>query len=362
MSKRDPTTETGDSPATESEHSESKRSRESVSRARQSVRGGIESGLPAGIGGGVSLLRGVRALRRGEREHGVGQLVLGGVLLAVAIAQRRSDERRSEARVDIDQTDVVSTAPEIGDLADRDAGGGRHTGDEARRVAGTSIDIEDVDSSPDLESDIDATGIDQSDVVETGTDEERLADVANESTVPDSESDGLESEPDVPESESAITESKSESSDSAGGVSDSPDSAETEATESYERLGSASFDEHSGEIPVPQRAFDQHILSLRSEAFWGIREEDDAVFVSQEFDPIQDAGGIRYVASTEIDGERTLTIPDTVLNHWDSVAGGGMAVASGDEIVFVTADSLQADSQIRVVPEQWIDDVLEDGE
>jgi len=39
-----------------------------------------------------------------------------------------------------------------------------------------------------------------------------------------------------------------------------------------------------------------------------------------------------------------------------------MAVASGDEIVFVTADSLQADSQIRVVPEQWIDDVLEDGE
>jgi len=126
-----------------------------------------------------------------------------------------------------------------------------------------------VDSSPDLESDIDATGIDQSDVVETGTDEERLADVANESTVPDSESDGLESEPDVPESESAITESKSESSDSAGGVSDSPDSAETEATESYERLGSASFDEHSGEIPVPQRAFDQHILSLRSEAFWG---------------------------------------------------------------------------------------------
>jgi len=27
-----------------------------------------------------------------------------------------------------------------------------------------------------------------------------------------------------------------------------------------------------------------------------------------------------------------------------------MAVASGDEIVFVTADSLQADSQIRVVP------------
>jgi len=52
MSKRDPTTETGDSPATESEHSESKRSRESVSRARQSVRRGIESGLPAGIGGG----------------------------------------------------------------------------------------------------------------------------------------------------------------------------------------------------------------------------------------------------------------------------------------------------------------------
>ncbi|PGF16913.1 hypothetical protein CP556_12800 [Natrinema sp. CBA1119] len=333
MSKRDPTTETGDSPATESEHSESKRSRESVSRALQSVRGGIESGLPAGIGGGVSLLRGVRALRRGEREHGVGQLVLGGVLVAVAIAQRRADGRRDETRADIDQTDVVSTAPEIDDLEDRDAVGGRHTGDEARRVAGTSIDIEDVDSSPDLESDVDASKIDQLDVVETGTDEDRLADVANESTAAESES-----------------ETASESA--------SPDSGERE---SYERLGAAAFDEHSNEIPVPQRAFDQNILSLSSEAFWGIRE-DDAVFVSQEFDPIQDAGGIRYVASTEIDGERTLTIPDTVLNHWDSVAGGGMAVAGGDEIVFVTADSLQVDSQIRVVPEQWIDDVLEDGE
>ncbi|MFB1066216.1 hypothetical protein [Natrinema sp. H-ect4] len=338
MSKRDPTTETGDSPATESEHSESKRSRESASRALQSVRGGIESGLPAGIGGGVSLLRGVRALRRGEREHGVGQLVLGGVLVAVAIAQRRADGRRDETRADIDQTDVVSTGPEIDDLEERDAGGGQHTGDEARRVAGTSIDIEDVDSSPDLESDVDASEIDQSDVVETGTDEDRLADVANEST-------GAESE--------------SESPDSTASESASPDSGERE---SYERLGAAAFDEHSNEIPVPQRAFDQNILSLSSEAFWGIREDDDAVFVSQEFDPIQDAGGIRYVASTEIDGERTLTIPDTVLNHWDSVAGGGMAVAGGDEIVFVTADSLQADSQIRVVPEQWIDDVLEDGE
>lgn len=342
MTQRDNTTETGDSPATESEHSESKRSREGVSRTLQSVRGGIESGLPAGVGGGVSLLRGVRALRRGEREHGVGQLVLGGVLVAVAIAQRRTDGRRDENRADIDQTDVVSTAPEIGDLEERDAGGGRHTGDEARRVAGTSIDIEDVDSSPDLESDVDATGIDQSDVVETGTDEERLADVANESTAPEGESD-------VPERESTAAESEAAS----------PASAERE---SYERLGAASFDEHSGELPVPQRAFDQHILSLRSEAFWGIREDDDAVFVSQEFDPIQDDGGIRYVASTEIDGDRTLTIPDTVLNHWDSVAGGGIAVASGDEIVFVTADSLQADSQIRVVPEQWIDDVLEDGE
>ncbi|MFC6769199.1 hypothetical protein ACFQE6_30500, partial [Natrinema soli] len=76
MTQRDNTTETGDSPATESEHSESKRSRECVSRTLQSVRGGIESGLPAGVGGGVSLLRGVRALRRGQREHGVGQLVL----------------------------------------------------------------------------------------------------------------------------------------------------------------------------------------------------------------------------------------------------------------------------------------------
>ncbi|WP_226480128.1 hypothetical protein [Natrinema amylolyticum] len=309
--------------------------REHASRTLRYVRSGLESGIPVGVVGGVNLFQGVRAVRRGDPERGFGRLALGGVLVAIALAQRRSGGERGDDRTGIDQTDVVSTGPDIDDLEGRAGGGSqRASGDEAREIAGTAIDIEDAvdsedaDASPDLESDVDTAGVDQTNVAGSGPDEERLADAAGES---------------------ADSERASEAADRESATAE---------PESYERLGGAAFDEHSSEIPVPQRAFNRNVLSLRSEVFWGIRDGDDAVFVSQQFDPIQDAAGIRYVASTEIDGDRSLTIPDAVLNHWDAVAGGGMAVASGDDIEFVTADSLQADGQIRLVPEQWLDDVL----
>jgi len=213
---------------------------------------GIESGLPAGIGGGVSPPPRrpsappgrARARRRPTRS---GRRTPRGRNRPATVGR---ETERSPESTSIRRTSSAPRPRSATSRTETPAAAGIPV-TRPGASPGPASTSRDVDSSPDLESDIDATGIDQSDVVETGTDEERLADVANESTVPDSESDGLESEPDVPESESAITESKSESSDSAGGVSDSPDSAETEATESYERLGSASFDEHSGEIPVP---------------------------------------------------------------------------------------------------------------
>ncbi|WP_222917917.1 hypothetical protein [Natrinema sp. SYSU A 869] len=330
------TSETGDDAGVRTVQNSSRIGREYASRTLEYARGGVGSGIPVGVGGGVSLLAGVRSVRRGNSERGFGRLALGGVLVAIALAQRRSAGERADGRTGIDQTDVVSTGPDIDDLERRDAGGSQHaSSDEAREIAGTAIDIEgavdteDVDSSPEPESDVDAAGIDQTDVAGSGPDEERLADAAAESAGSETESEAAEREPSAAE------------------------------PESYERLGAAAFDEHSSEIPVPQRAFNRNILSLRSEVFWGIRD-DDAVFVSQQFDPIQDGDGIRYVASTEIDGDRSLTIPDAVLNHWDTVAGGGMAVASGNDITFLTTDSLQADSQVRLVPEQWLDDVLAD--
>ncbi|WP_226007617.1 hypothetical protein [Natrinema salinisoli] len=313
------TTETDAAAGVGTEQHEPRTGPEYVSRTIRYVRGVVESGIPAGTVGGVSFFQGVRAFRRGDPERAFGHVSLGGVLVAIALAQRRSSGTRGDDRTAVDQTDVVSTGPDLDDIEERDSRSQGASGEEAQRVAGRSIDIEDAGSSPEPDSDVDATAIDPSDVVASGLDEESL------------------------------------------GASSEPEEAEPEP-EPYERLGAAAFDEHSSEVPVPQRAFNRNILSLNSEAFWGIRDGDDAVFASQEFDLMRDGDEMQYVASSEIDGDRTLTIPDAVLDHWDIVAGGGMAVAGGDDIVFVTSDSLQADGQVRLVPEQWADDVLESGE
>ncbi|WP_408957729.1 hypothetical protein [Natrinema sp. 74] len=293
-----------------------------VSRARQVVRDGGGLGLIVGVGGGVSLLGAVCAFRRGDRERAFGQLALGGVLVAIALELGRPIDEHAGDGAAVDQTDIVSTAPDIGDLEEGDSGGDRHaSGAEAQQVVDSTTDLEEAASNA------------AADVEEAVTETEAAFEAETETE---------------PETEDEIPESETE--------------AEIPEPDAYERLGAAAFDEHSSEIPVPQEAFNRNVLSLSAEAFWGIRDEDDAVVISERFDPIQDRDGIRYVASSEIDGDRLLTIPDTVLNHWDAVAGGGTAVTSGDEIAFVTAESLKADGQLRLVPEQWFDDVFENGE
>ncbi|QCS41792.1 hypothetical protein [Natrinema versiforme] len=322
MSQRDTSAETDDSPA--AEQRVPKLGNGTISGALGAVRRGVRSGVPAGIAGFASLLGGVRALQRGDRDNGYLRLGAGGLLVAIALNQRRV----AGDRADIDATDVVDTTPDIGNLETGDTEGEHYGGDAASEVVdtGTGIDIEGADSGPDRDGGVDAANVDQTDVAESGIDEERLADASSESAAA---------------GESAASEP---------------------AHETYERLGAASFDEHSSEIPIPQAAFDRTILSLRSEVFWGIRDADDAVIVSGQFDPIQDGDEIRYVASSEVDGDRLLTVPDPVLNHWDAVAGGGLAVASGTELAVLTTDTLQADDQLRIVPEQWLEDVLEGGE
>ncbi|MDS0475760.1 hypothetical protein [Natrinema sp. 1APR25-10V2] len=302
MSDTETSTEIVDEPVGSASGGDASIGREYVSRAIRGVREGSGLEIAAGIGGGASILGGVRALQRGDRERAFGRFALGGVLVAIALELRRPTDEHTGAEGAVDQTDVVSTAPDIGGLEGGAADEDRHAGGaDAQRVVDSSVDLEDVTAGTEPD---DEAGAD----VESGTG------------------------PAVPE------------------------------PEAYERLGAAAFDEHSSEIPVPQEAFNRNVLSLSAEAFWGIRDEDDAVVVSERFDPIQDGEGIRYVASSEIDGDRMLSVPDTVLNHWDTVAGGGLAVASGTDIAFVTADSLQAEGQIRLVPEQWLDDVLEDSQ
>lgn len=127
--------------------------------------------------------------------------------------------------------------------------------------------------------------------------------------------------------------------------------------ESPRRLGAAAFNEYSNRLPMPQRVFDTSLLTLGAEVFWGIREADGAVLVSQLYDPIQDGAGLRFVGSTQVDDERMLSVPDVILNHWDRVAGGGTAVTSGTRLVFVTTDALREDSQLLVVPEEWAEEL-----
>lgn len=122
----------------------------------------------------------------------------------------------------------------------------------------------------------------------------------------------------------------------------------------YRELGRAAYDEYSHDVPVPQQALDLELLALGTEAFWGVRE-DDAVLVSQLYDPIQEADGVRYVGSSEVDEDRMLSVPDVVTDHWDRVAGGGQAVESGTDLAFLTSDDLQADDQVLVVPDPWVD-------
>jgi hypothetical protein len=131
---------------------------------------------------------------------------------------------------------------------------------------------------------------------------------------------------------------------------------------SYERLGEAAFNEHSNEVPLPQRIFNVELLALDDEVFWGVRERDDAVILSKLFDPIQEQAGVRYVGSSEIDGDRVLSIPGVIVDHWNQIAVSDTAVPSGTDLVFLTSDEHTDASQVLVVPDQWTDEFLEASE
>lgn len=312
------------------------RGREYVPQTPSVIGRGMGSGAAVAVGAGAAIVSGIRALRRGDQQSAFRRLMAGGMLAVAAGAQRRRSRSRGMDRSDVEETDVVDTAPDIEIGGSEDATMDRATGEEASEVVDTTIDIEDVESDvesdaeeaepgSDAESDAEAEGVDQTDVVDTGVDDS-----------------GSESD--------AGTET-TEGGPAVGG------------SEDRERLGEAAFDEQSGRVPAPQEAFNLELLSSGAEAFWGIRETDDAVVVTVEFDQIEATDEFRYVASSEVDDDdRKVQIPDTVLNHWDDVAGGGTAVTSGTDIVFVISDELRAEDLLLVVPEQWADEAFEEME
>lgn len=270
------------------------------------LRRGIASGTVPGLAGFLSLLGGLRALRRGSTKRGVAAILVGGGLLAGVVARRRDSGRTTDVQV----SDVVNTGPALEGGAD--AGDGREdgTGAAGTSVVGTSPDIGAASEGIPDEDDPDTGEIDQREVARTGADE----------------------------------------LDATG---------ETAETAAIDRLGLAAFDRQSREVPVPQRAFNQQYLAHGAEAYWGIRERDDGVLVAGDYDAMESREGVDYVASSEIGPDaRELPIPDTVLDRWDEVYGGGTAVTGGDDILFVTTDALSAHRVLRVLPAAWAEDTF----
>ncbi|NHN45998.1 hypothetical protein G9464_00105 [Halostella sp. JP-L12] len=202
MSHVDATTESGGDGAERGEANTGS----GLSTAMGSVRRAARSGTLFGTVGAVSLLQGVRRLRRGEVGGGLARLIAGGAFVAAARAQRGSsggsEAFGGDRGTGIDQTDVVDTGVDLGDAAEGESGDDsgasgdeaaevagssadvedvagadtddvpRASGDEAADVAGSSADIEDAGKSgTELDSGADDGGVDQTDVVDTGVGE-----------------------------------------------------------------------------------------------------------------------------------------------------------------------------------------------
>ncbi|WP_436906755.1 hypothetical protein [Halosimplex marinum] len=312
-----------------------------------------KSGTVAGVLGGAAVVRGVRSLRAGERARGLGRLAVGGALLAVAAVQRRAGRGPGGERIDIDQSDVVDTAPDIGDVGSSSDEGDRAGGDAASEVVDTAPDIEGAAGG-------DRTGVDTGEGNGTGAGGGAAGGTADAADAGARDSEG------TGDTEAADDGATDTGADGTADAGPGEEAAETAAdagpdeTVTYDRLGEAAFDEHSNEVPVPQQAFNRGFLSLGEEAHWGVRD-GGSVVVSERFDPVASGDGVDYVATTAVDDDRMLTVPDEVTDHWDDAVGGPMAVESGDDIVFATSDDLATDRQLLVVPAAWADDVLGGG-
>ena len=312
-----------------------------VSTLSRYIRRGAGSGALAGLGGGVTLVRGLRAIRSGRPVRGLCRLAVGGGLVALAARQRRS-KRGAGEQIDIGQSDVVDTAPDIESVGEEPVSRSEHaSGDEAKSVVNTSPDIEGVSDESSSRPDH-ASGDEAQSVVDTGPD-----------------IGGIDADTEASDTNESQTKPTAAAETDPGAATGTGEGSAGVPGVSYDRVGAAAFDEHTSEVPAPQQVFNQQYLSLDAEAVWGIRG-DDVVVVSQQYDAIEATDSIEYVASTQVNENRVLTIPDRITDHWDEVAGGGMAVESGDDIVFATSDDPEADWQLLVVPAAWADEVLDE--
>lgn len=149
----------------------------SVHELGPAVRELVTSGVLTGASGVVTLGRGVQSLRRGDVGRGLLRLAVGGVFVAVAVAQRRSSGgSRGRETGAVDQTDVVGRESALGDVSSGLDTGDEHGGTDPTEIAETGPDIEDVDtgSSAGEDEGIDRDDVEATDVVTTGIDDDAV--------------------------------------------------------------------------------------------------------------------------------------------------------------------------------------------
>lgn len=165
------------------------------------------SGNLAAASGVVSLLRAVRTLRKGDRKRGIVQAASGLFWLGVATTQRRSGSRSG----DVDQSDVAATSVELDDVDAGTSDTDHRTGDEV--VDTTDADLDETDTKPELDSDVDDADVDQTDVVDGGDVEsvsEETDDEADEQeTATDEETDEADEQDEA--TAEAVTDGEGES-------------------------------------------------------------------------------------------------------------------------------------------------------
>lgn len=154
-----------------------------ASKAKNALLSGAKSGAFAAASGGITLLRAIQSIRRGDRKRAVGRLLASGFWFGVAGVQRRSGGSDGGVTApfdgDVDQRDVADTTPDIGDVAtDADEGTGPDSpGDPSDVVDTTTVDIDESDTA--IEHDRDPN-TDPADAVDTTTADIDESDTATE--------------------------------------------------------------------------------------------------------------------------------------------------------------------------------------
>ena len=134
-------------------------------KLRPSLSKHARSGTMSGVTGGLSVLRGIREIRRGKRFRGLARILTGLVLVGVAVTQRRN----ARGRGDVDQSDVVSTGPDDLEAAATDDDAGVEHREDVDDAVDTGADIDDIDPDERGE-DLGEGDVDEREVVDTGTD------------------------------------------------------------------------------------------------------------------------------------------------------------------------------------------------